>query len=66
MQHQSRKRPVQKQTAFRLPIHLLERLDRFCTDRPLPTTRTAVVAAALTEFLDREEPAQRHKVSVSS
>jgi len=46
-----------QQTAFRLPPELLERLDRFCVTRRLPTTRTAVVHVALAEFLDREEKA---------
>jgi predicted transcriptional regulator len=43
-------------TAFRLDGELMQRVRMFSQAHPHTTTHTAVVEAALHEFLDRHEP----------
>ncbi len=47
---------MKKPVAYRFDEALLERLVRFIGQHKWPPTQTAVVEAALKEYLDREEP----------
>jgi predicted DNA-binding protein len=56
-QDQKAKRSLRKiNTALRLPVELLTRLDDYVDSQECSTTRTAVIEEALRAFLDRYEP----------
>ena len=44
-----------RMAVVRLPPALLERLDTFCKTQRLKPSRTRVIEAAITEFLERED-----------
>lgn len=41
-----------KPVLVKLPPKVLERIDAYCKSQPAPPTRTAVIEAAIGEFLD--------------
>lgn len=51
----SRTRPL----TARISVETFDRLDRFVAKQTIPIRRTAVVEAALREFLDRREASEK-------